>query len=300
VIVAAVDIGTNTTRLLVTDGEHELDRGLDYARLGEGIRTTGRLSREAIDRTCAILETYRHRAETAGAERIGAVATSAVRDAANRDEFVDAAEGALGVRPHVVSGEEEAHLSYRGAVSGLDPTDGPWCVVDIGGGSTELVAGYDAPRDAVSIDVGSARITDAELKSDPPRAEELSNALALVQDALDDALRAVPLISSSRLVGVGGTITTVAAVELGLDPYDRAAVHHFRLTRDAAEDVFRTVATERLAARVHNPGLAPERAGVIVGGCCVLVGLLRRLRADEMLVSERDLLEGVTLGLLHD
>jgi exopolyphosphatase/guanosine-5'-triphosphate,3'-diphosphate pyrophosphatase len=298
VIVAAVDIGTNTTRLLVTDGERELHRDLAYTWLGEDLRATGRLSDASIARTCEALAAFRAEAAEHGAERVRAVATSAARDASNTEDLLDAAEAALGARPEVISGDAEARLSFRGAVSGLDAADGPWCVVDIGGGSTELVTGSTEVEGATSIDVGSGRLTREELPSDPPKPEELSNALAVVADLLDDAVREVPAVTSSRLVGVGGTITTVAAVELGLDPYDRDAVHHFVLTKDAAEDVFRTLATERLADRVHNPGLARERASVIVGGCCVLVALLRKLKAHEMLVSERDMLDGVALELL--
>jgi exopolyphosphatase/guanosine-5'-triphosphate,3'-diphosphate pyrophosphatase len=286
-VVAAVDIGTNSSKLLVGD-----DRRVTVTRLGQDVDRTGRLDDAAVTRTLAVLRDYGAAIHTAGADRVRAVATSAVRDAANRDAFLDAAADALGVRPDVLTGEEEARLSFVGATAELDPANGPFLVFDIGGGSTEFAVGATEPEGVLSVDIGSVRLTEQWLHSDPPTAEELSMAVSVVRAHLDDVTRELPAaLRAGQLVGVSGTVTSVAAVELGR--YDRDAVHHLRLTRGAAEDVFRTLATEALVDRRENPGLHPDRAPVIVGGCCILVAILRHLDADHLLVSESDILEGI-------
>ena len=205
----------------------------------------------------------------------------------------------VGTEPELLSGDEEARLSFRGATAELDPARGPFLVVDIGGGSTEFIAGTDQPEAALSIDVGCVRITEQELHHDPPLAEELSIALSIIDAHLDDVDREVPGAAEARtFVGLAGTITTVAAIEIGLAEYDRDRIHHFGLTRAAAEDVFRTLATEAHDARVANPGLDPARGDVIVGGCCILVAIFRHWGFDECLVSEADILDGLALSLL--
>jgi exopolyphosphatase/guanosine-5'-triphosphate,3'-diphosphate pyrophosphatase len=294
VIVAAIDIGTNTTRLLIRDGDRTLVRTEVITRLGEGVDRTRRLQEAAISRTLKTLSDYRALLDTHHVDRVRAVATSASRDATNAEDFLDPAEAAIGVRPEIIAGSEEGRLAFTGATSWLPASEGPFCVIDIGGGSTEFIVGTNTVEGLVSVDVGSVRLTETQLKSDPPRPEELTNALAIVDAHLDDVLRELPALEEARtLVGVAGTITTVAAIEIGLIRYERERVHGFRLTRDAAEDVFRTLATEALAERVHNPGLDPARADVIVGGCCILVAILRRLHADHITVSDADLLDGI-------
>ncbi|MGE3621441.1 MAG: exopolyphosphatase [Acidimicrobiia bacterium] len=301
---AAIDCGTNSTRLLVSAGEHPLGRTTlarrnVITRLGQGVDATGRLHPEAIERVIAVLREYRAVMDEHQVDGIRMTATSAARDAANRDEFFDAAEEVVGVRPELITGAEEGELSFRGATAELDPADGPFLVVDIGGGSTELIVGTERLEAVRSLDVGCVRLTEKHLHHDPPRPEELTDAIGLVTEHLDDVVREIPQVSGARtLVGLAGTITTVAAVEIGLVDYDRDAIHHFRLTRAAAEDVFRTLATEPLAQRLHNPGLEPARADVIVGGCCVLVALYRKLGFDEMLVSESDILDGLVASQL--
>ncbi len=298
-IVAAVDIGTNSVRLLVRDGDRELTRLQVITRLGAGVDQHRTLAGDAIERTLVALRAFGSEARSVGATSVRAVATSAVRDAANRAELVSAAAEALGGPVDVVSGDEEATLSFRGATAGRSPDDAPFAVVDIGGGSTEFTFGDTALLGATSIDVGAVRLTESQLASDPPAAEELTNAIGIAQEHLTDVLRDLPMLPTARtVIGVGGTITTIAAVELGLTHYDRRAVDGFRLSRAAAEDVFRTLATEALADRVHNPGLQPERADIIVGGCCIVVALMRRLGLDEIVVSERDLLDAVAAELL--
>ncbi len=301
-ILAAVDCGTNSTRLLVSEGRgrdrRALDRRATITRLGQGVDATGRLDPAAIERTVHVLREYQSSMDHHGVTAVRMTATSAARDAANSDAFFDAAEAAIGVRPELISGEEEGNLSFLGATAELDPVDGPFLVVDIGGGSTELIVGSTQVDGVRSLDVGCVRITEKHLASDPPAAEELSNAIAEVRDGLDDVLRELPATQAARtVVGLAGTITSVVAIELGLDHWDRDAIHHFRLTRAAAEDVFRTLATEPLRDRVHNPGLEAARADVIVGGCCVLVAVFRSLGIDEMVVSESDILDGLVYRL---
>jgi len=257
--VAAVDIGTNSVRLLVAevDGTSPrdakvvpIDRRMRITRLGQGVDKTRALAPEAIERTVAVLREYR----------------------AALDEH-----GVSGVR----------------ATADLD-APAPYLVVDIGGGSTEFVLGTDAPTGLVSLDMGCVRITEQYLESDPPAPEELSNAVAAVRDLVADVPRITPgATEAATLVGLAGTVTTVAAVELGIPEYDPEKIHHFVLTRDAAEDVFRTLATENAEQRAHNPGLEPGRVDVIVGGTAVLVGIFRTLGFGQMLVSEADILDGL-------
>lgn len=296
---AAIDCGTNSTRLLVAgpDGG-TVERLMRITRLGQDVDGTGRLRPDAIARTLEALRHYRGVMDGHGVERVRITATSAARDAVNRDEFFDAAEAVAGARPELLGGEEEARLSFLGAVQDLDPAGGPFLVVDIGGGSTEFAVGTTEPEAVASVDVGCVRLTERFLHHDPPTAVELSQALSVVRDYLEDVARVIPEVTEARqLVGLAGTVTTMAAVELGLADYDPARVHHFVLTRAAAEDVFRTLATEARADRIHNPGLEPARADVIVGGCCVLVKIMRHFGYDEMLVSEADILDGLAASI---
>ena len=312
--VAAIDCGTNSTRLLIATagGEgrlHTIQRLMTITRLGEGVDDSGTLGDAAVRRTLDALTAYRHVMADAGVEpspeTVRMVATSAARDAANRDEFFNAAAAVVGVAPQLLSGDEEAMLSFVGATADLDTADGPFLVVDIGGGSTEFVLGSigaDGLPDvsgSLSVDLGCVRVTERFLHHDPPAPEELSQALSVVTLHLDDVLREIPGAPEARtLVGLAGTVSTTAAVELGLASYDRDAIHHFELTKPAVEDVFRTLATERLADRVHNPGLEPGRADVIVGGLCVLVQTMRSLGFEQCLVSEADILDGLAMSLL--
>jgi exopolyphosphatase / guanosine-5'-triphosphate,3'-diphosphate pyrophosphatase len=302
-VIASVDLGTNSTRVLVGRptgaGLDILDRRNTITRLGQGVGASGRLAPEAVERTLDCLRGYREILDRHGVERVRVAATSASRDAANRDEFFDAVEALIGTRPELLSGDEEGRLSFRGATAELDPASGPFLVVDIGGGSTEFIVGTDRVEGVMSVDIGCVRLTEKFLHHDPPQPEELSACISLTDAYLDDVVREIPAAAEARtLVGLAGTVTTVAAVEIGLETYDRDRIHHFHLTHEAAEDVFRTLAIESRADRVHNPGLEEARADVIVGGCCVLVALFRRLGFDEMIVSEADILDGLALSLL--
>ncbi len=302
-VVASIDIGTNSTRVLVArpvDGKLDiLDRRNTITRLGQNVGATGRLAEDAVERTLACLRDYRAILDEHKVDRLRVAATSASRDAANREEFFDAVGDVVGARPELLSGEDEGRLSFVGATGDLDPALGPFLIVDIGGGSTEFILGTDHVEGVMSVDVGCVRLTEKFLDHDPPLAEELTACISFADAYLDDVIRDIPGSAEARtLVGLAGTITTVAAVEIGLATYDRDAIHHFVLTRAAAEDVFRTLATESRADRIHNPGLEEARADVIVGGCCVLVALFRRFGFDEMIVSEADILDGLALSLV--
>jgi len=300
---AAIDIGTNSTRLLVAELDRPdgdlvtLDRRMTITRLGQGVDASRALAPEAITRTVDALRTYRRAIDAIGdVGAIRATATSAARDATNREEFFAAASDALGgVTPELLPGSEEARLSFLGATAGLDAVaPGPYLVVDIGGGSTEFVVGTDAPEGLLSVDIGCVRLTEMWLHSDPPTAEELSQAVHVVREHLADVLREVPAVTTAKtLVGLAGTVSTFAMVEQGLAEYDRDKVHHFRLTKDAAEDVFRTLATEPAPDRRHTRALEPGRVDVIVGGAVILVSVLRTFGFDEMLTSEADILDGL-------
>jgi len=297
--VAVIDCGTNSTRLLIRAGSVTLERRQVTTRLGRATDRTGRLDADGVARTLEVLAEYRDVVEAHGARRVRAVATQAVREATDGHEFVARATEVLGTPLEVLSGEEEGRLAFVGATSEADEADGPFLVLDIGGGSTELSVGTTTCEGSMSIPLGSVRITEQQLASDPPAPEELSNAFALVDAYLDDVLREMPAVrDAGTLLGTGGTITTVAAVEIGLAVYDRDVIHRFVLTRAAAEDVFRTLATERLTDRVHNPGLPSDRADIIVGGCCVLLAIMRRLDFKECVVCETDLLDGIADELI--
>jgi exopolyphosphatase/guanosine-5'-triphosphate,3'-diphosphate pyrophosphatase len=289
--------------LIVSPDGKTLERLMRITRLGQGVDRQRALAPEAIERTVKVLDEYRGVMDRFGVERVRMTATSAARDAVNREDFFSSAESVVGVRPELLDGDEEGRLSFAGATAELDPDDGPFLVVDIGGGSTEFVVGPVPgsrwePLGVRSIDVGCVRLTERFLHGDPPRPEELSQALSVVHDYLDDVQREIPSIAeASRLVGLAGTVTTVAAVEIGLATYDRDRIHHFVLSREAVEDVFRTLATEKRADRVYNPGLEEARADVIVGGCVVLVAIMRHFGFHACLVSEADILDGLAMSI---
>ena len=299
-VVAAVDCGTNSTRLLVSrDGVETLERRTIVTCLGQGVDASGLLDGAAIGRTVAVLEDYRGIMDALDVEAVRATATSAARDARNAEEFFTAATAVLGTRPELLDGHTEGRLGFEGATAGLDPRRGPFLVADIGGGSTEFAFGSGGCEGVLSADVGCVRLTEQFIHHDPPRPEELHACLSVVEAHLEDVLIAIPEVRSTAcFIGVAGTVTSAAAVELGLEPYDPDRIHHFELTRAAAEDVFRTLATEDHAQRVSNPGLHADRADVIVAGICVLVKIMRFFGFDSCLVSETDLLDGLVRSLL--
>jgi len=298
-LLAAVDCGTNSTRLLVSEGgTRTVERLMRITRLGQGVDATGALAPDAVRRTLDVLREFRQVMDIVGVQRVRMTATSAARDAANREDFFAAAEEIVGVRPELLTGEEEGRLSFLGATAQLDPSSGPFLVVDIGGGSTEFAVGTIEPEGVLSVDIGCVRLTEKFIDHDPPSPEELSQVISVTRDYLDDVAREIPATrEAKRFVGLAGTVSTVAAVEQGLAEYDTDKIHHFVLTRDAAEDVFRTLATEKRSDRVHNPGLEEARADVIVAGTAILVAVMRFFEFDECLVSEADILDGLVLSL---
>ena len=291
---AAIDVGTNSVRLLVAEPAGRsfttVERLMRITRLGQGVGATGALAPDAIERTLVVLREFRAVMDRLGVGRLRITATSAARDATNRHDFFGPAEEIVGAPVELLSGLEEGRLSFDGATADLDPSLGPFLVIDIGGGSTE----FSVEDGSVSVDIGCVRLTELYIEHDPPRPEELHACIAVTEEYLKDVLRELPSAVDARtVVGLAGTVTTAAAVEQGLQEYDRDKVHGFRLTHDAAEDVFRTLATEARADRIHNPGLEEARADVIVGGLCVLVAIYRYLELDEILVSEADILDGL-------
>jgi exopolyphosphatase/guanosine-5'-triphosphate,3'-diphosphate pyrophosphatase len=293
-VFAAIDIGSNSTNLLIIDQSGQtLERIVRSTRLGANVATTGALSAESMQRTLECLSEYESLIKQHKVSRRRTVATAACRVANNTNQFFAEVKKISGTEPELISGEIEGALSFIGATSSLDEKMAT-LVIDIGGASTELMVGTETLDFAVSIPFGAVNLTEAELHRDPPRPEELTNAISLVSDAIDDVAHNYPLIGQiDRVVGVAGTIVTVAAVEVGQKTFDPSALHKLKLSREAVEDVFRTLATERLSDRVFNPGLPRDRADIIVGGCCVLVAVLRRLQISEIVVSQYNLLDGL-------
>jgi len=315
--VAAIDCGTNSIRLLVADVDLErqtltdLTRTMTVVRLGQGVDRTGRFDPEALARTLAVTREHAATVAALEASRVRFVATSATRDASNRDEFVAGVREALGVDPEVISGEEEAALSFRGATGALGARfPGPYLVVDLGGGSTEAVlggaGGGTTPEAAYSMDVGCVRLTERHLRSDPPAAEEVAAATADVRAALDHAARTVPFGETATLVGVAGSITTITAHALGLPAYDRDAIDGAVLGVDdvlrAADDLLARDREQRAALGFMHPG----RVDVIGAGALVWREVVERVRADvaaagrdltSVVTSEHDILDGIAWSL---
>jgi len=283
---AAIDIGSNSTNLLIVDQAGKtLERIVRSTRLGANLTTTGVLSAESIQRTLECLNEYEVLIKRHNVLSRRTVATAACRVAKNTDEFFAAVKKISGAEPELISGEIEGALSFVGATSSFSDKS-PTLVIDIGGASTELMVGSETLDFAVSLPFGAVNVTESELHRDPPRPEELTNAISLVSDAVDDVAHNYPQVSQvDRIVGVAGTIVTVAAVEVGQKVFDANSLHELRLTRQAVEDVFRTLSTEPLIDRVFNPGLTSDRADIIVGGCCVLLAVMRRLQISELVVS---------------
>jgi exopolyphosphatase/guanosine-5'-triphosphate,3'-diphosphate pyrophosphatase len=292
---AVIDIGTQSTNLLVRDAHgKDLQRTITATRLGESLHDTGVLSHEAMQRTTDQIARHIQTAQQLGATHITLTATAACRRARNTAEFLDLVARTTGLHVEVLSEKEEAQLSFAGALSGLPHIDGSTLVIDIGGGSTEYIIGFDSPEMSASIPFGALTATSSHISRDPARPEDLTNLIGAVADELEEVTRDIPaLMTPGRVVGVAGTIVTVAAVEIGLARFDDATLNGFSLTRDAAEDVFRTLATENHQQRILNPGLPEERNDIIVAGCCILVATMRRLHIDEIIVSTRNLLDGV-------
>jgi len=303
--VGVVDIGTNSTRLLICDVEDdaiaELDRRSEVTRLGQGVDVSGRLADEAMARVFATLDAYRDAldaAEVPGDARV-AVLTSATRDAANGDGFVRRVREDYGLDARAIAGEEEARLTFRGATHGRDPQDAtPLLVFDIGGGSTELIlgpAGASAPGFHVSLQAGVVRQTERHLHEDPPPPHELQRLAEDVRATIEAGARAQVRASARVAVGVAGTVTSLAAIDQELEPYDPRRVHGYVLERAEIELLLARLAQMPLAQRRDVRGLHPDRAPTIVAGAAILLEVLRAFELDRCEVSEHDLLHGVAL-----
>ncbi|MGW0749533.1 Ppx/GppA phosphatase family protein [Streptomyces sp. NPDC002587] len=312
--VAGIDCGTNSIRLLVADydpatGELvELDRRMIIVRLGQGVDKTGRLAPDALERTFAACREYAAVIKELGAERVRFVATSASRDAENRDEFVRGVLDILGVEPEVISGDQEAEFSFTGATKELtahEHLERPFLVVDIGGGSTEFVVGEEHVRAARSVDVGCVRMTERHLMADasvtdPPTEAQIAAVRADIEAALDLAAETVPLAEARTLVGLAGSVTTVAAIALGLSEYDSAAIHHSRISYDQVREVTGRMLTSTHAERAAIPVMHPGRVDVIGAGALVLLAVMERIGASEVVVSEHDILDGIAISAAEE
>lgn len=312
--VAAIDCGTNSIRLLVADLPDpsaglatplaELTRRMEIVRLGQGVDRTGRLAAEAIDRTRKALTEYAAAIAELGATRVRMCATSASRDASNADEFRAMVVETLGVAPEVVTGDEEARLSFTGAVRGL-PADAPspYLVVDIGGGSTEFVVGrrgtgglaeVDA---AISVDIGCVRMTERHLTADPPSRAQIAATEADIAAAVDRALTAVPGRGAATLVGLAGSVTTVAAIALNLTSYQPDRVHQARISYDEVARLTAELLAMPVAERLAIPVMHPGRADVIGAGALVLRIIMERAGMESVIASEHDILDGIAWSL---
>jgi len=302
--VGVVDLGTNSIRLLVASAGSSEDEGLEefardmvITRIGEGVDRTGRIDPEALARTVDVLERYCRRARALHAERIRVSATAAVREASNRDELETSVRTHAGSELEIITGEREAALSFLGATHGLD-APAPFLVLDIGGGSTEFAVGTEQPEASISTPMGSVRLTERLIRTDPQTEEELATLRKAVHGILDDVERSVPVRAARTLVAVAGTPTTIQAISLGLPFYDPEAIHRSWLSVGEAERVLAELARMTTDERSAIPVMAPGRADVAVAGAVILVEVMRRFGFERALVSETDILDGLALELL--
>jgi exopolyphosphatase / guanosine-5'-triphosphate,3'-diphosphate pyrophosphatase len=286
--VGVVDIGTNSMRLLVTNGTEEIGRWVEVTGLGRGVDRSGELSAEGIGESLAALARFGAEMDRAEVEKREAIATSASRDAANREAFFDLAESALGVRPRLITGEEEARLSFAGATHQMDVA-GPIVVSDIGGGSTEFVTA----EGEMSVDIGSVRLTERVIPTRPAPSTELEAARSVVGGLFADVD-----LETGTLVGVAGTWTSIAAIAQGLPEYIRDRVHGHRMSREVLADTVDSLSSMTLAETAAIPALDPRRASVILGGALVAEGVMDVLGIEEVMISEHDSLDGVARELL--
>ncbi len=302
--VAALDCGTNSLRLLVADVDGgtltDVVRDMEIVRLGQGVDRTGRFAPEALARTLDVLGRYAADVRRLGAERVRMVATSATRDAANRDEFVSGVHDLLGVEPEVVSGDEEAALSFAGATRDLSggSLPPPYLVVDIGGGSTEFVLGTDRVEAGRSVDIGCVRMSERHFAADPPDPAEVAAAVADIDAAIEQAAEVVPLGEARTLVGLAGSVTTVAGIALGLPAYDPAAIHHTRIPTAQVAAVSERLLAMTREERAAIPVMHPGRVDVIAAGALVLRLILERTGLPEVVASEHDILDGIAWSLV--
>jgi len=308
--VAAIDCGTNSIRLLVADVEggvlRDLTREMRVVRLGQGVDRTGEFAAEALERTFTALDAYAEQIRDLGVERVRFVATSAARDARNRDVFLNGVRERIGVTPEVISGQEEASLSFRGVVSAVSDAPGPYLMVDLGGGSTELALGTGELEAAYSMDVGCVRLTERHLVSDPPTSEQQDSAVADVRAALSVATQTVPIGEAATLIGVAGSITTVTAHALKLDHYDPLAIHGATLSVEEVVNSCNALIAATYAERAAMPFMHPGRVEAIGAGALVwrevVTAVSQAVAASgrplvTVTTSEHDILDGIALSI---
>jgi exopolyphosphatase/guanosine-5'-triphosphate,3'-diphosphate pyrophosphatase len=302
--VAAIDCGTNSIRLLIADIDghnfREVVRDMEIVRLGQGVDQTGQFHPDAIARTLAAVDKFALEIAKRGVEKIRFCATSATRDATNRHLFVDGVRERLGIELEVITGEEEAALSFAGAIKDLDPSNGPFLVVDIGGGSTEFVFGTSTVEAARSVNIGCVRMTERHFASDPATPEQIESARSDIQAAIAQAAAVVPITTAKTLVGVAGTATTVAAAALALPEYDRYAIHLSRISAQQTHDAASMFATSTREQRLALGYMHPGRVDVIAAGSLVLSEIMKATGAIEFVASESDILDGMAFSLARN
>jgi len=302
--VAAIDCGTNSIRLLIADIDgnnfREVVRDMEIVRLGQGVDETGQFHPDAIARTLAAVDKFAAEIAKRGVEKIRFCATSATRDATNRHLFIDGVRDRLGIELEVISGDEEAALSFAGAIKDLDPSNGPFLVVDIGGGSTEFVFGTSTVEAARSVNIGCVRMTERHFASDPATAEQIELARTDIQAAIAQAAAVVPITKAKTLVAVAGTATTVAAAALDLPEYDRYAIHLSRISAQQTHDAATMFATSTREQRLALGYMHPGRVDVIAAGSLVLSEIMKATGASEFVASESDILDGMAFSLARN
>ena len=299
--VAAIDCGTNSIRLLIADIDgsnfREIYRTMEIVRLGQGVDQNKAFHPDAIARTLAAVDLFAQEILKRGVDQIRFCATSATRDATNRELFIDGVKERLGVEPEVISGDEEARLSFIGATKEFAASDAPFLVVDIGGGSTEFVYGHSDVEFAKSVNIGCVRMTERNIHSDPPKAEEIENARRDIQEAIAVAAAVVPITQAKTLIAVAGTATSVAASALELKKYDRHLIHLARVSAEQTHHVAVTFAALNAEQRSHVGFLHPGRADVFAAGSLVLSEIMKSTGAKEFVASEADILDGIAWSL---
>ena len=302
--VAAIDCGTNSIRLLIADIEgnsfREISRMMEIVRLGQGVDETGEFHPDAIDRTLNAVDLYAAEIRRRGVERIRFCATSASRDATNRELFLDGVRDRLGIFPEVISGEEEATLSFQGATREFSADQGPFLVVDIGGGSTEFVFGHASVESARSVNIGCVRMSERHFKNDPPTAGEILEATSDIAAAIAQAAAIVPITAAKTVIAVAGTATTVAAAALGLKKYDRYAIHLARIPAEKVHAISQTFLAMTRQERASLGYMHPGRVDVITAGSLVLSQIMIATGASEFVASESDILDGMAWSLATD
>ena len=302
--VAAIDCGTNSIRLLIADIDgsnfREVVRDMEIVRLGQGVDQTGQFHPDAIARTLAAVDKFAAEIVKRGVEKIRFCATSATRDATNRDLFVDGVRDRLGIEPEVISGDEEAALSFAGAIKDLNPTDGPFLVVDIGGGSTEFVFGTTTVEAAKSVNIGCVRMSERHFANDPATPAQIELARADIEAAIAQAAEVVSITKAKTLVAVAGTATTVAAAALDLAEYDRYAIHLSRISAQQTHDASTMFLTSDREHRLALGYMHPGRVDVIAAGSLVLSEIMKATGATQFVASESDILDGMAYSLARN